>query len=70
MVFMRNAMTTCVIDKSSSRRGELVCSIITWPPFFQYNKRLLRQNTGGAYLYIPQDCHWLASFEVIPPQTS
>ena len=35
-------------------------------PFFQYNKRLLRQKTGGACLYMPQDGHWLASFEVIP----
>jgi hypothetical protein len=36
--------------------------------FFEYNKRLLRQKTGGACLYMPQDGHWLASFEVIPPQ--
>ena len=36
-----------------------------WPPFFQYNRRLLRQKAGGACLYIPQDGHWLASFEVI-----
>ena len=44
-------------------------SFFIWPaPFFQYNKRLLRQNTGGACLYMPQDGHWLASFEVIPPQ--
>ena len=35
--------------------------------FFQYNKRLLRQKMGGACLYMPQDGHWLASFEVIPP---
>jgi hypothetical protein len=35
------------------------------PPFFQYNKRLLRQKTGGACLYMPKDGHWLASFEVI-----
>ena len=28
-----------------------------WPPFFQYNKRLLRQKTGGACLYMPQDGH-------------
>ena len=39
----------------------------TWPPFFQFNKRLLRQKTGGACLYMPNDGHWLASFEVIPP---
>ena len=45
------------------------------PPFFQYNKRLfqslLRQKAVGAcLLYMPQDGHWLASFEVIrpPPQ--
>jgi len=36
--------------------------------FFEYNIRLLRQKTGGACLYMPQDGHWLASFEVIPPQ--
>ena len=24
---------------------------------FQYNKRLLRQKTGGAFLYMPQDGH-------------
>ena len=37
-------------------------------PFFQYNTRLLRrQKMGGACLYMPQDGHWLASFEVIPP---
>ena len=36
-------------------------------PFFEYNKRLLRQKTGGACLYMPQDGHWLASIEVIPP---
>jgi len=36
------------------------------PPFFQYNKRLLRQNTGGACWYMPQNGHWLASFEVTP----
>ena len=36
------------------------------PPCFEYNKRLLRQKTGGACLYMPQDGHWLASFEVIP----
>ena len=36
--------------------------------FFQYNKRLLRQITGGACLYVPRDGHRLASsFEVIPP---
>ena len=32
-----------------------------------YNKRLLRQKTGGACLYMPQYGHWLGSFEVIPP---
>ena len=41
-------------------------AIITWPPFSQYNTRLLRQKTGGACLYMPQDGHCLASFEVIP----
>ena len=42
--------------------------VFIWPPFFEYNKRLLRQKTGMACLYMPQDGHWLASFEVIPPQ--
>ena len=43
--------------------------VFIWPPFFEYNKRLLvlRQKTGGACLYMPQDGLWLASFEVIPP---
>ena len=31
--------------------------LFIWPPFFQYNKRLLRQKTGGACLYMPQDGH-------------
>ena len=35
--------------------------------FFQYKKRLLRQRTGEGCLYMPQDGHWLACFEVIPP---
>ena len=34
---------------------------------YEYNKRLLRQKTGGACLYMPQDGHWLASFDVITP---
>jgi len=41
--------------------------LFIWPLFFQYIKRLLRQKMGGACLYMPQDGHWLASFEVIPP---
>ena len=41
--------------------------LFIWPPFSQYNKHLLRQKTGGTSLYMPQDSHWLASFEVIPP---
>ena len=41
--------------------------VFIWPPFSEYKKRLLRQKTGGACLYMPQDGHWLASFEVIPP---
>ena len=45
--------------------------VFIWPaPFFQYNKQLLRQKTGGACFYMPQDGHWLASFEVIPPSKS
>ena len=41
--------------------------LFIWPPFSQYNKHLLRQKTGGTCLYMPQDGHWLASFEVILP---
>ena len=37
------------------------------PPFSQYTTRLLRQKAVGTCLYMPQDGHWLASFEVIPP---
>jgi len=44
--------------------------LFIWPPFSQYIKRLLRQKTGGACLYMPQDDHWQASFEVTPPQKS
>jgi hypothetical protein len=42
-------------------------AIITWPPSSQYNTRLLRQKAIGACLHMPQDGHWLASFEVMPP---
>ena len=41
--------------------------LFIWSLFFQYNKRLLRQKTGGACLYMPQDGHWLASFKLYPP---
>jgi len=34
--------------------------------FSIYNKRLLRLKTGGACWYMPQDGHWIASFEFIP----
>ena len=50
---------------TSSPRQE---KLFIWPPFFQYNKRLLCQKMGGACLYMPQDSHLLASFEVIPPK--
>ena len=54
---------TYVYYASSPRREKL----FIWPPFFQYNKRLLSQKTGGACVYMPQDAgHWLANFEVIP----
>ena len=43
-------------------------AIITWSPFSQCNTRLLRRKAVGACLYMPQDGHWLASFEVVPPQ--
>ena len=35
------------------------------------NKRLLRQKTGGACLYMPQDGHWLATvLKLYPPKVS
>ena len=40
--------------------------LFIWPPFFQYNTRLLCQNTDGVCLSMPQDGHKLASFEVFP----
>ena len=40
--------------------------LFIWPPFFQYNKRLLCQNTDGVCFSMPQDGHKLASFEVFP----
>ena len=45
-------------------------AIITWSPFSQCNTRLLRRKAVGACLYMPQDGHWLASFEVVPPPKS
>ena len=41
--------------------------VFIWPPFFEYDKRILRPKTGWTCLYMPQDGHWLASFEVIDP---
>ena len=52
---------------SNSLQARLCRQAFYLATFFQYNKRLLRQKTGGACLYMPQDGHWLASFEVIPP---
>ena len=59
-------LTVTVFLTSSPRQEKL----FIWPPSFQYHKRLLRQKTGGACLYMPQDGHWLASFEdqdITPP---
>ena len=72
---LRKIMTSGEICQISNSSGvayqvqalRLKKSFFIWPPFFQYNKRLLRQKTVGACLYMPQDGHWLASFEVIPP---
>ena len=55
----------CWPKESSSWRGKLVA--LLGQRFSQYNTCLLRRNTGGACLYMPQDGHCLASFEVIPP---
>ena len=42
-----------------------------WPrnlaTFFSIEQTSFAPKTGGACLYMPQDGHWLASFEVIPP---
>ena len=70
------AVRTCLVPKKNPTGIFLIVSVTSWPPqenvfiwppFFQYNKSLLRQKTGGACLYMPLDGHWLASFEVIPP---
>ena len=57
-VFERRAGVKCAIWRAphaltftSSPRQE---RFFFWPPFFQYNKPLLRQKTGGACLHIPR----------------
>ena len=41
-------------------------AIFIWPaPFCQCNRSILRQKAVGTCLYMPQNGHWLASFEVI-----
>ena len=52
LVYSNNSCTRIIIIRTSSLGQE---RIFSWPPFFQYNKRLLRQKTGGACLYMPQD---------------
>ena len=47
--------------------------LFIWPPFhpYNYNRRLfLREKTGGACLYMPQDGYWLATVlkSYTPPQ--
>ena len=40
-----------------ARRAKNQEKLFIWPPFFQYNKRLLRQKTGGAcgmLVYMPK----------------
>ena len=56
-------LVPCTVSTSSPPQEK----VFIWPPFFQYIKRLLRQKAGGACLYMPQDGHCLANFEVIPP---
>ena len=41
---------------------------LVWPPFFQYNRRLLRQQAVEACFYMSHNGYWPASFEVTPPQ--
>ena len=46
----------CLFMRLQARRVKE--TLFIWPPFSQYNKRLLRQKTGGACLYMPQDGHY------------
>ena len=55
----------CILYKLKLAAPQKGFSLAT--PFFEYSERLLRQKMGGACLYMHQDGHWLASFEVIPP---
>ena len=63
-IFYKRADMT-VQGGSSPRQEEE--NLFIWPPFLQYNKLLLRQKTGGACLYMPQDGHCLASLKLYPP---
>ena len=59
-----------IVHLSTSLPRQESSFISIWPPFFQHqydNRRLSRQNAGGACLYIPNNGHWATNFEVIPP---
>ena len=49
--------TRCRVHGCTSWLGQE--KLFFWQPFsqYEYNKRLLRQKTGGACLYMPQDGH-------------
>ena len=57
-------MTNAAQKKFFFWPGELVYKLAS--PRQAYTNDLLRQKTGGACLYMPQDGHWLARFEIIP----
>ena len=42
-------------------------SFLFGPFFFNITNVFCAKKMGGACLYMPQDGHWLASFEVILP---
>ena len=57
-----------MIQADGRPNKRVFCAMLVFVPvFFSVYTRLLRQKTVEACLYMPQDGHWLAIFEVIPP---
>ena len=67
-IFFTVLRSTCVLlqAEASSPRSYLFLYLTTFTLLFSiYKRRLLRQKTGGACLYMPQNGYWPASFEAI-----
>ena len=60
-IFIYRNICKCTVQACLAR------SYLYLAAFFQYSRCLLRQNVVGACLYMPQEGHWLAILEVIPP---